>query len=215
MTSPTDVAQFHAEYDIHPGDRVGLFGAVADAVPTAARVLYPGSYVDITPSVWFDAVTYVDTDTRAARFFDCADAVVELVDSKRSAVGTPAGTATIEFHHLDYRTPLPFGDQAFDLLVSLYAGFISEHCTSHLRVGGTLLVNPSHGDAAMASIDPRYELSGVVASGASGYRVRTDELDTYLIPKKEQTITVESLHESGRGVGYTRSPFAYLFTRRH
>lgn len=215
MTSPTDVARFHAEYDIHPGDRVGLFGAVAEAVPSGSTVLYPGSYVDITPSVWFDEVTYVDTDKRADTFFDCADAVLELVDSKRSAVGTPAGTETIEFHHLDYRTPLPFGDQAFDLLVSLYAGFISEHCTNHLRVGGTLLVNPSHGDVAMASIDPRYELSGVVTSGASGYRVRTDELDTYLIPKKQQTITVESLHERARGVGYTRSPFAYLFTRRH
>lgn len=46
-----------------------------------------------------------------------------------------------------------------------------------------------------------------------GYRVKTDALDTYLVPKKSQTITIESLHDSGRGVSYTRSPFAYLFTR--
>ena len=214
MTAPGDVAQFHAEYDIHPGDRIGLFGAVAGVVPSDARVLYPGSYVDIAPSVWFDDVTSVDTDKRAAKFFELGAAVGQLVDSKRQAVDQPTGAATIAFHHLDYRTPLPFDEESFDLLVSLYAGFISEHCTRYLRVGGTLFVNPSHGDAAMASIDPRYELTGVVTSGQRGYRVSTDGLETYLVPKKVQRITVDSLHESGRGIGYTRSPYAYLFTRR-
>ena len=97
--------------------------------------------------------------------------------------------------------------------MSLYAGFITEHCTRHLRVGGTLLVNPSHGDAAMASIDPRYELAGVVDAGGGRYRVSRNDLDTYLIPKKQQLVTVETLRETGRGVGYTKSPFAYLFSR--
>jgi len=92
-------------------------------------------------------------------------------------------------------------------------GFISEHCTRHLTMGGRLLVNPSHGDAAMASIDQRYVLSGVVKSGSGTYRVDTKDLDTYLIPKKPQAITVDSLHQSNRGVGCTRSPYAYLFTR--
>ena len=97
--------------------------------------------------------------------------------------------------------------------MSLYAGFISEHCTRHLRIGGTLLVNPSHGDAAMASIDPRYELAGVVISRDGDYRVDTADLDRFLIPKKPQEITVDALHASNRGIGYTTSPFAYLFTR--
>lgn len=120
---------------------------------------------------------------------------------------------SIGFHHLDYTSQLPLEDESFDLLVSLYAGFISEHCTQHLKVGGTLLVNPSHGDAAMASIDPRYELAGVVAARSGSYAVRTDELESYLLPKKKQEITVASLHELGRGIAYTRPCFAYLFTR--
>lgn len=214
MPSPNNVAAFHAEYDIHPDDRVRLFGAVAGIVPRTARVLYPGSYVDIAPSVWFDDVTYVDTDKRAARFFDNADAVRELADTKRGAVDMPAGVTTITFHHLDYRTPLPEADESFDLLVSLYAGFVSEHCTNHLKTGGTLLVNPSHGDAAMASIDPRYELTGVITSSRGSYQVSTEGLDTYLTPNQEQTVTIETLHDRGRGIAYTRSPYAYLFTRQ-
>ena len=119
----------------------------------------------------------------------------------------------IAFLHADYRSDLDLPDDHFDLLVSLYAGFITEHCTRHLRVGGALLANPSHGDAAMASIDPRYELAGVVDAGGGRYRVSRNDLDTYLIPKKQQLVTVETLRESGRGVGYTKSPFAYLFSR--
>lgn len=215
MTTPRNVAQFHADYDVHTDDRVRLFSAIAKIVPQTARVLYPGSYVDIAPSVWFADVTYVDVDKRAATFFDQTEAVAALVAAKREAVDQPDVGAHIEFHHLDYQTPVPETDESFDLLVSLYAGFISEHCTKHLRVGGTLLVNPSHGDAAMASIDARYELSGVLTSENGNYRLRSTDLDTYLIPKKEQSITVESLHESGRAVAYTRPAFAYLFTRRH
>lgn len=66
----------------------------------------------------------------------------------------------------------------FDLLISLYAGFVSEHCTCHLRNGGLLLVNSSHGDAAMASIDDRYRLVGVVSSraGALGHAISSDSL---------------------------------------
>ena len=167
MTAPSNVAAFHADYDTHPDDRIRLFSAVAEVVPHDARVLYPGSYVDIAPSVWFDDVTYVDTDKRAAKFFDHADAVARTRRLEATAVDIRPNGDEVTFHHLDYRTPLPEPDESFDLLVSLYAGFVSEHCTNHLRVGGTLLVNPSHGDAAMASIDPRYELTGVV-TGSKG-----------------------------------------------
>ena len=213
MASPNDVAKFHAEYDVHPDDRLGLFGAVEDFTGPAARVLYPGSYVDIAPSVWFDHVTYIDVDKRAAEFFGNADELAQLVDSKRRSAHTPTDTAVLKFHHLDYRERLPEPTESFDLLISLYAGFVSEHCTNYLRVGASLLVNPSHGDAAMASIDHRYELAAAVVRREGRYRVSAAGLDSYPIPKREQEITVESLHESGRGVRYTHSPFAYVFTR--
>jgi hypothetical protein len=200
-------AELWAKQDQHQGDRRRLFSAVAESVD-ASTVLYPGSYVDLAPSFVFDSVTYLDVDTRAARFFADTDGVREIVADHDG----PADP-DITFVHSDYSSALDVPDDHFDLLVSLYAGFITEHCTRHLRIGGTLLVNPSHGDAAMASIDPRYELAGVVNASGGQYRVGTNDLDTYLIPKKPQPVTVETLHETGRGVGYTKSPFAYLFTR--
>ncbi|REK35442.1 MAG: hypothetical protein DWQ20_06195, partial [Actinobacteria bacterium] len=79
--------------------------------------------------------------------------------------------------------------------------------------GAHLLVNPSHGDAAMASLDPRYELAAVVNSRSGSYQVSTDSLDTYLQPKKETSLTPDLIRDRQRGIAYTKSPVAYLFRR--
>lgn len=65
----------------------------------------------------------------------------------------------------------------------------------------------------MASIDPRYELAAVIISRDDNYRTDSTGLDGHLIPKKQQSVTIDGLHKSGRGIGFTKSPFAYLFTR--
>lgn len=207
MKSTTN--ELWAKQDRHHGDRLRLFSAVATHVE-APRVLYPGSFVDVAASFVFPAVTYVDTDRRAAKFFDDVEGVDEIISGNQ----TTRGNRTFEFIAGDYQGDLDLADRSFNLLVSLYAGFISEHCTRYLRVGGHLLVNPSHGDAAMASIDRRYRLAAVVKSGENySYRIDTRELESYLVPKKPQPVTVERLHQLGRGIGYTKSPFAYLFER--
>ena len=194
--------------DQHEGDRWRLFRAVADHAP-AGRVLYPGSYVDIGPSFVFPSVTYVDVDKRAASFFADRAGVAEIIAEHTGSPESP----DFQFVQADYASDLDLPAESFDLLVSLYAGFISEACTDYLRVGGTLLVNGSHGDAAMASLDPRYELTGVVLSSNGGYRVKDTDLAGFLTPKKPVAITREGLHASGRGVAYAKPAFAYLFRR--
>ena len=171
-------------------------------------VLYPGSWVDVTASFVWPEVTYLDSDRRARQFFDDVDGVDELLAQR-------AGTApTWHFLARDYTDELPLADAAYDLLVSLYAGLISEHCTQHLRIGGLLLANSSHGDVAMAHLDGRYELAGVVERDGEGYRVRTDGLDRHLVPKKQGLdVTPELIRSTGRGIAYTTAPAAYLFRR--
>ena len=190
----------------HPGDRLRLFTAVSRAVDVTSA-LYPGSYVDIAASFAFASVTYVDSDARAARFFSDSTGVDEIV-TQHGLVGEERSW---DFIGADYTTDLALSDASFDLLISLYAGFVSEPCTRYLRPGGWLLVNPSHGDAAIAAIDPRYRLVGVVQSRSGKYSVSDRNLDSYLIPKRDVEVTADLIHELGRGIGYTKSPFAYLF----
>lgn len=197
-----------AKQNQHGGDRRRLFSALAEYVG-ARHVLYPGSYVDIAASFVWESVTYVDMDKRAARFFADQTGVSEIITASEPATADPE----FAFIAADYTTDLGLEDESFDLLLSLYAGFISEHCTRYLRIGGSLLVNASHGDVAMASIDPRYQLTGVITSRAGCYHVDTRALDDYLVPKKPIEVTAELLHELGRAIAYTKQPFAYLFTR--
>ncbi|AVX06042.1 hypothetical protein MXMO3_03539 (plasmid) [Maritalea myrionectae] len=192
--------------DQHKGDRWRLFQAISAAVP-ASRVLYPGSYVDIAPSFVYDDVTYADMDKRAAAFFADVDGVKQIISDHNGNVN-----GRVAFDHGDYRA-LELEAESFDLLISLYAGFISEACGHLLRVGGKLLVNSSHGDAALAALDPRFELDAVVISTRGYYRATNRNLESYMVPKKAQTITVDSIKASGRGIAYTQSPFAYLFRR--
>ncbi|MEQ8718104.1 MAG: hypothetical protein RIE08_10910 [Acidimicrobiales bacterium] len=204
----TKTAELWAEQDKHPGDHHRLFGAVAEAVD-AETVLYPGSWCDVAASFVWPSVTYVDKDRRAVRFFDDPGGVREII---AAVAGAPADPE-VGFIRADYTEPLPLAADGFDLLVSLYAGPVSRHCTSYLRVGGALLANPSHGDVALASIDPRLELSGVVTPRGGGYRATTADLEQYLVPKKPVEITAELIERTGRGVAYTNQAFAYLFRR--
>lgn len=196
------------EQDRHPGDRRRLFSAVAESIGATA-VLYPGSFVDVAPSFVWSSVTYVDTDQRAARFFADRDGVGEIIAEQAGAPAEP----DLRFLHADYMSDLPLAEESSDLLVSLYAGPVSRHCTRYLRVGGTLLANPSHGDVAFASLDDRYVLIGAVRARSGTYRVSTDRLSSYLVPKRDEPVTVEAIERTGRGVPYTTSAFAYLFQR--
>lgn len=155
----------------------------------SSSVLYPGSDVVIRVPVRY----LLDSDDRVRRFFADTHGVAELIGARRTGSTMPL----IRIIHGDYRSDLDLDVESFDLLVSLYAGFVSEHYTDQLRIGGTLLVNPSHGDASMASIDDRYGLAGVVTASSGRYRIDRADLGRFLVPKKAQEVTVRlSLHPS-------------------
>jgi hypothetical protein len=197
-----------ATQDQRQGDRRALFEAVR-AELGGAYVLYPGAYVDLSPAFVFDDVTFVDVDRRAARFFGDRAGVDQLIAEKRGDGVAPRW----RFLHADYTGELPLDDQQFDLLVSLYGGVISDTCTRYLRTGGFLLANPSHGDVAMAALNPGYRLVAAITARQGRYAVRREDLDTYLRPKKPQHVDADTVRAQQRGIAYTRTAFAYLFAR--
>jgi hypothetical protein len=109
--------------------------------------LYPGSFVHITPAFIFQKTAFVDTDRRAQRFFE-EPSVAEFVDRNKQY----EQPSNINFFAQDYSKPLSINAE-YDLLLSQYAGFVSEKCKKYLRKGGILVANNSHGDASLASIE--------------------------------------------------------------
>ena len=132
------------------------------------RVLYPGSWLDITPSLFFSRVCYVDSLT------GIADALADpnlrgYVDDNRNYQETPE----IRCYQQDYRTFTSEPEASFDLLISLNAGFISQACKRFLPSGGLLLVNDEHYDARRAFVDSDYVFSAVFAG--KNLRMETSE----------------------------------------
>ena len=100
MTSEA-VLRTYEDYEESRGDLSGMFSALADDF-AIERVLYPGSYVHLTPSFVFPTVVYVDTDKRADKFFANRLGVEALVNKRKQY----DGRSEISFHHADYTTDL-------------------------------------------------------------------------------------------------------------
>lgn len=200
------VAPSWATYRQAIGDRSGLFAALME--PWApARALYPGSYLDLSPSTAIPSVTYVDTDRRAARFFANHTLVADELEGRTR----PGAGTEIRFLQADYTAALPVPEAGFDLLISLYAGPVWDHCRQYLSPGGLLLANTSHGDASLAALDPSLELVAAIHHRGDKYHVDSSALRTYLEPRRPSSADPELIRSQGRGIGYTRTAFAYLF----
>ena len=176
---------------------------------TISRVIYPGSYLHIAPSFVFPDVVYIDAGTRAQRAFDL-DTVHAYICQRKEYHDVPH----IAFYGRDYRQLIPTLVQSCDLLISQYAGFVSDVCKPYLKPGGWLLVNNSHADAGLAAIDPAYQLVATVHKRQGHYRLSQHTLDQYFIPKRALHITKEWLYQRGKGIGYTKTAPLYLFQRR-
>ncbi len=119
----------------------------------------------------------------------------------------------MRFLHADYTTDLPVPTAGFDLLISLYAGLVWDHCRRYLAPSGLLLANTSHGDASIAAIDPRLELVAAVHHRGGTYRLDRTALDSYVEPKSPSAADADHIRATGRGIAYTRSAFGYVFQR--
>ena len=173
------------------------------------NALYPGSYVHITPSFVIPHVVYVDSDRNANRFFNDPKSVSKFIEKNKKYEETPS----FRFIHRDYSKPLDLPENNFDLLISQWAGPISQSCKKYLRQGGILLANNSHADSGVAHLDSDYELVAVVQFNNGKFSISEKNLDAYFIPKKESNFTIESLLQSGRGIAYKKTANSYIFKK--
>ena len=198
-------------YDDHfvkkSDERTELFRALTETF-NIQRGLYPGSFVHITPSFFIPEMVYVDTDKRCPAFYS-DNVTLQYVATRKQYVQA----ASVQFHNADFSKEISEPQQSFDLLLSFYAGFISEYCTHYLRPQGILVANNSHGDAPLAYLNSDYQLIGVVNRKAARFKLSFDNLDTYFVTKSGKPIIKEELLKSMQGPGYTKTTYAYIFQK--
>lgn len=188
--------------------REGLFEVVKQNY-SIQSAMYPGSYIHISPSFFIPEVVYVDMDAKAKAFFT-DPSFREIIKEKK----TYAKQAEVRFHARNYTDLLPERKEFFDLLISQYAGFISQACKKYLRTGGYLLVNNSHGDAGVAHYDAGFELDSVIHARSGRFTLSRKDLEHYFIPK--QPIPEDALSYAlarNRGIGYQKTASHYVFRK--
>lgn len=186
---------------------IGLFRKIKQKF-NPKKVIYPGCYVHITPSLIFSDVTYIDSFKDTNKFYENEE-VSEFINQKKEY----EKEANIEFIHQDYTKELPLKTESFDLVLSFFGGFVGQATKKYLKKGGILVCNDSHGDASMASIDPDYELIAVFERITDDkYKISDNNLDEYLIPKKK--IDKNELEKKMKGVNFTKSSSGYIFRKK-
>ena len=188
-------------------EQVDLFRMLRERF-SVEKVVYPGSYIQVSPSFVFQDVVYIDSDPAARKYF-ASGGLDQLVLEHKDYAAMPA----IDFHPQDFGELHPEFFGRFDLMISQYAGFISQVCKPYLKPGGFLLVNNSHGDAGLAYLDPDYELIAAVQKSKGKYRLTETSLEEYFVPKKEIPDPEALIRTTGRGIGYIKTAPLYLFRR--
>ncbi len=153
------------------------------------------------------SVTYVDTDRRAARYF--ADQT--LVTAELEGRIHPGAGTDLSFLQADYTTLSHYRRPASTCSSRCTRGPVWDHCQQYLAPSVLLLANSSHGDASPAALDPSLKLVAAVHHRDDKYRLDTSALDSYLEPRRPATADPELIRRQGRGIGYTRTAFAYIF----
>lgn len=198
------VIETYKTYAQKIGDRKRVYKSIANTFDVK-RALYPGSHVDVAPSLVIPHVIYIDSFRGTIRFFKHLEMVQELIDNRKE-YDEPC---TIEFFGQDYTQPLDI--EPVDLIISQYAGFVGQATKDYLKPGGILVCNDSHGDATLARFDEAFELIGVI--GSANVLVQT-ELDEYFRLLKGKDVDVEEVKAVMKGPRYTKRAENYVFQKR-
>lgn len=202
-----DPIEMYLKYVANGWDRKGLIVKLVDRFAINSA-LYPGSYIHITPSFIIPEVVYVDLDKKAKSFF-ARDEVYQYIDKNKSYTMD----SKVKFYAADYSKDFLENHMNFDLVISQYAGFISQSCKKYMKKGAILAANNSHGDAGVANADKDYKLIAVANNKDDKWTISDKNLELYFIPKKEVEQTKEYLLTLNRGLGYKRSASVYIFEK--
>ena len=198
----------YLDYISSRGAGMSVFRALVNKYQIQSGI-YPGSYVHITPSLFISEMYYIDSDKKANAFFKNHDEIKAYLEANKSY----PDDLVFKFEASDFTKPLMAEKCHYDLMISLYSGFISYYCKAYLRRNGLLLANDSHGDATLAYHDPDYDFIGVVLENENEVEILQDKLDVYFKMKSGKAIDLEKVKDKMKGPNYKEKVEYYLFRK--
>lgn len=203
---PTFAEEYDKYFLSRQFDRLGLFELLQTKYDIR-KALYLGSHIHITPSLVFPEVVYVDSSEKFKQMIESEEAR-EFIEKNKQYSTKPK----YAFIKQNYDNKLHI-DTDFDLLISQYAGFVSQAGKHHLISGGILVANNSHGDATMTHLDSDFELIAVAHHTNDKWHIFEERLDKYFVRKDGATDSIESVRANGKGPGYAKTATVYIFRK--
>jgi hypothetical protein len=188
-------------------ERAGLFQVLWEKY-SCEQVLYPGCFIHITPSFYFPHVVYVDQHPTTVDFFSNMEQIMEYINRKK----TYKRSAFIRFLPQDYSEGLLFKQDQFELLISLYAGGVSNACGQYLKPGGYLVTNNFQGDAKDAIADPEFQLLSVIQYRKKAYQI-VENFPQGDLAFPEKAGSKRYLRQVSRGFEYEEAEDYYFFKK--
>ena len=156
------------------------------------KVLYPGCWIHLTPSLVFPFVVYVDFFAKMESMLNDPELIQYIQKHSKTKV-----KPIIKFHKADYRDGINEEKASFDLLISLSSGFVSQYCRKYLKKKGLLFVNNEHYDATKAYVDKNFLPIGVFTFDGKLIQQNNAILE-YFLTKKDQVINSEMVLENSK-----------------
>ena len=196
------VIEEYQDYINKIGNRKELYKTAA-AEYDIKTAIYPGSHIDIAPSMVIAKVIYIDNFKGAVKFFKHIDSIKEYIEENKEY---PVPSEII-FLGQDYNQPLDI--EKVDLIISQYAGFVGQAAKDSLKIGGILLCNDSHGDASLAKDDQDYKLIGIIENN----KIKKDNLEKYFKLANGKPADIKQVKEKMKGPKYEKMAENYLFRK--
>lgn len=204
-----DKLKIYMEYIEKAGSRIDIYRALKGEFKIKS-VLYPGSYVHLTPSLLFPKVYFLDSDKRAKKFFSHDDDILNYLNAYKEYKENPA----LVFIFGDYQSPFDVPPDSVDLLISEYAGFVSRHTKQYLKIGGILLAGDSHGDATLANSDPDFLFLGVLRNKDGQYQFYNKDNISYFKRYRNKDVDINNVIKTMKGPKYYNSADYYIFQKQ-
>ena len=197
-----DAIKEYLTYVNKTGSRRDLYKLIKEEFNIKSAI-YPGSYIDIDPSIYIEKVTYIDNFKKANTFFKNKDDIFQYIKNNK----TYNAEATIDFIFEDYSKAQNI--EKVDLIISQYAGFVAQQTKQFLKKDGILLCNDSHGDATLAYLDSDFKLIAVINENKIIY----ENLDKYFTLSKNREIDISIVKSKMKGFKYINNPQNYIFKK--
>jgi len=185
------------------GNRTELYRIVAKSYGVE-NSLYPGSHIDIAPSLVIPKVIYVDNFKGAINFFKNMEIIKKYITENKEY----EKPGDIVFMGQDYTKELNV--EPVDLIISQYAGFVGQATKKYLKTGGILLCNDSHGDATLSRFDDDFKFVGVIGKNN---KIIDNNLEEYFVLPRSKNVNLVKVKEEMKGPKYKLKAGNYLFRK--